>query len=909
MSESFVRKVQPFTIGTRLSVSGPATRSKGPNFPQQPSWQSDRVSLYLSQVQVSVATPHLAPLANRTTPTSGPVKQQQEDISTQDHRNQNAMSHRSSVSPTATSRSIRKITISGSPEKEDSSWRRQEESDHRVVIEKEDSSWRRQEESDHRVVIEKEDSSWRRQEESDHRVVIEKEDSSWRRQEESDHRVVIEKEDSSWRRQEESDHRVVIEKEDSSWRRQEESDHRVVIEKEDSSWRRQEESDHRVVIEKEDSSWRRQEESDHRVVIEKEDSSWRRQEESDHRVVIEKEDSSWRRQEESDHRVVIEKEDSSWRRQEESDHRVVIEKEDSSWRRQEESDHRVVIEKEDSSWRRQEESDHRVVSIGPEPGRHPVTGTPGSENIIINNINNNNSSKLPRIVGVSCENKPSSHFKDHGSVFGFLQTLGPRARSPRKDRDAETVVVPQNDSYTQRTSLFNQEVLQQGRGLIRAQHPGNSKIQDFLIRLEELWEELRRRHHRNQVYLQAGEEMSFRTVQLLQALGSIEAWLEAAELSMSNSQLAGDTETMRLAERDSCLLQTEMSCRGMELTALRQEMDRLGGQREGQCPGYPNTEGLQVPQHHTQVLPDLMDQVERKYQRVQNTLTQQSSSLQDTRMLTEFLETVELEERVELEETQEARGWGYSSNLGQPLHSEISSALTLLGDGGGSDGGEPLKEPLGNPVEELREAVEMLNDTVRERGRSQNHIHDQAIQTMIRQLAVLSVRVEDSLCCSRELNLDLLQREKDMAMRCEPERCGLEGLEEQQDHLEVNYAVLKEEVEELQRQTDYLEELCPERVTFLGVEVQGALGVWRELRRNVEENRDRLRQFVHLQDFFRTYCHDIVDGGHSGVYFSERVLHCGRDDQEQWLWRWRWMSRLTGSWRSWRSWMLQGGTC
>ncbi|XP_071247348.1 uncharacterized protein [Salvelinus alpinus] len=680
MSESFVRKVQPFTIGTRLSVSGPATRSKGPNFPQQPSWQSDRVSLYLSQVQVSVATPHLAPLANRTTPTSGPVKQQQEDISTQDHRNQNAMSHRSSVSPTATSRSIRKITISGSPEKEDSSWRRQEESDHRVVIEKEDSSWRRQEESDHRVVIEKEDSSWRRQEESDHRVVIEKEDSSWRRQEESDHRV--------------------------------------------------------------------------------------------------------------------------------------------------------VIEKEDSSWRRQEESDHRVVSIGPEPGRHPVTGTPGSENIIINNINNNNSSKLPRIVGVSCENKPSSHFK-------------------------------------------------QGRGLIRAQHPGNSKIQDFLIRLEELWEELRRRHHRNQVYLQAGEEMSFRTVQLLQALGSIEAWLEAAELSMSNSQLAGDTETMRLAERDSCLLQTEMSCRGMELTALRQEMDRLGGQREGQCPGYPNTEGLQVPQHHTQVLPDLMDQVERKYQRVQNTLTQQSSSLQDTRMLTEFLETVELEERVELEETQEARGWGYSSNLGQPLHSEISSALTLLGDGGGSDGGEPLKEPLGNPVEELREAVEMLNDTVRERGRSQNHIHDQAIQTMIRQLAVLSVRVEDSLCCSRELNLDLLQREKDMAMRCEPERCGLEGLEEQQDHLEVNYAVLKEEVEELQRQTDYLEELCPERVTFLGVEVQGALGVWRELRRNVEENRDRLRQFVHLQDFFRTYLAMIswMEDTRECI-FSERVLHCGRDDQE-----------------------------
>eukprot|EP00063_Salmo_salar_P061134 XP_014035969.1 PREDICTED: golgin subfamily A member 6-like protein 22 isoform X3 [Salmo salar] len=130
---------------------------------------------------------------------------------------QNAISLMS-VSPTTASRSIRKISISGSPEEEDSSWRRQEDSEHKVVVEVEDGSWRRQEDSEHKVVVEKEDSSWRRQEE----------DSSWRRQEELDHRVVVEEEDGSWRRQEELDHRVVVEEEDSSWRRQEELDHRVV---------------------------------------------------------------------------------------------------------------------------------------------------------------------------------------------------------------------------------------------------------------------------------------------------------------------------------------------------------------------------------------------------------------------------------------------------------------------------------------------------------------------------------------------------------------------------------------------------------------------------------------------------------------------------------------------------------
>lgn len=67
----------------------------------------------------------------------------------------------------------------------------------------------------------------------------------------------------------------------------------------------------------------------------------------------------------------------------------------------------------------------------------------------------------------------------------------------------------------------------------------------------------------------------------------------------------------------------------------------------------------------------------------------------------------------------------------QPLHSEISSAPTLLGlQGSGS--GEPLMESMGDPVEELREAVEMLNDTVRERGRAQSHEH--AVQELLKKV-------------------------------------------------------------------------------------------------------------------------------------------------------------------------------
>ncbi|XP_067465754.1 uncharacterized protein [Thunnus thynnus] len=396
-------------------------------------------------------------------------------------------------------------------------------------------------------------------------------------------------------------------------------------------------------------------------------------------------------------------------------------------------------------------------------------------------------------------------------------------------------------------------VKREGRGLVRAQHPGSAKIEEFLSQLEVLWEELRRRHQRNAVFLQASEELGFRVVKVLQALGSLEAWLESVELSMKESSLAGDPETMSMAERESCLLEKEVAARSLELSALRQEVDRLHGH------SHPHTRGL----------PTRMEEVERKYHRVQSALTQQSSELQDTRMLTEFLE------RVELEESQELNGSQYS--LGQPLHSEISSAPAMLGLQS-SGGGEPLIESMGDPVEELREAVEMLNDTVRERGRSQSH--DQAIQELLSKHARLAVRVEECLCCSKELSLDILEKETDMAVQCEPDRCGLEALQEKQDHLEIDYEVIREEVKEMEDQASRLEELCPERVHVLGAKIQATLQAWTELGTSVTENKSRLQEFVQLQDFFRSYLAMIswTEDTRSCI-FSDIALHLGKDGQ------------------------------
>ncbi|XP_051508279.1 uncharacterized protein LOC127414353 isoform X2 [Myxocyprinus asiaticus] len=405
----------------------------------------------------------------------------------------------------------------------------------------------------------------------------------------------------------------------------------------------------------------------------------------------------------------------------------------------------------------------------------------------------------------------------------------------------------------ERDILSNRErielVKREGHSLVRAQHPGSTKIQEFLSQLEVLWEELKRRHQRNGLVLQVSEELNCRVVRVLQSLCSLEAWLEAVELSIRQASLAGDPESVSMAEQESCQLERELQDRGLELQNLRQEVHHLSTQRH----------------LHTQLLPARLKDVEEKFSSVQAALTQQSSELKDTRMLTEFLEKVELEE-------------SNCSTLGEPLCGDLDSGPSLLGlPGNGHD--EPLMESIGNPVEELREAVEMLNDTARERGRSQSH--DQSIQELLSRHSLLSVRVEQCLQRCTELTKDVLEMESEMAVRCEPDRCGLDRLQEHQDKLEAEYKVLKVEMEAVENLAGRLTDVCPERMHRVRTDIQSSMNGWQELNKSVAENRRRLLQFDQLRQFFRNYLAMIswTEDTRSCI-FSESALRQSRENQE-----------------------------
>lgn len=117
MSESIARKVQPFTIGTRLSVPAvPKCQEFTQSYLQNQSLdncslQRNLNSLYLSRTQVC---PHGPCLASPVVKPASPGKHKQEEPAAEDHLNQNV------ASPSAVSRSIKKITISGNKEPADS---------------------------------------------------------------------------------------------------------------------------------------------------------------------------------------------------------------------------------------------------------------------------------------------------------------------------------------------------------------------------------------------------------------------------------------------------------------------------------------------------------------------------------------------------------------------------------------------------------------------------------------------------------------------------------------------------------------------------------------------------------------------------------------------------------------------
>ncbi|XP_039594246.1 spectrin beta chain, non-erythrocytic 1 isoform X5 [Polypterus senegalus] len=370
-------------------------------------------------------------------------------------------------------------------------------------------------------------------------------------------------------------------------------------------------------------------------------------------------------------------------------------------------------------------------------------------------------------------------------------------------------------------------VKKEGRSLVRAQHPGSAKIEEFLGQLEVLWEELIKRHQKNDILLEESERLNIKSFKVQKDMNDLGQWLKTVESSISSdTPLSGDPESMSAAERESSLLKVEVVSRGMELRALKQEVEKLRHRRH----------------YLAEKLQSQMGQLEDIYLSVLSALKQQTSELQDTRMLTEFLEKVQREEN-----QIQKRSLDKSQHRDTTLPESCPLPLVEV-DPHFIDSGRFDSDNIADPMEELREAVEMLNDTVRERGMSLTE--ELEIEDLFILHSNISLRISQLMSKNRELCAEIPKVETEMAVKCKPDLCALENLTNQQEDMEIDYEVVKEEVEELENQTIRFETL---RAHALEEEVRRTLKAWEDLGTIIAESRERLNQARLLQDFFRNY--------------------------------------------------------
>ncbi|XP_055762386.1 uncharacterized protein LOC129839132 [Salvelinus fontinalis] len=279
-------------------------------------------------------------------------------------------------------------------------------------------------------------------------------------------------------------------------------------------------------------------------------------------------------------------------------------------------------------------------------------------------------------------------------------------------------------------------------GSTQGQHQGCVKMEDLLGQVETLWEVLRRRLHRSIIYSNSSERINL--------------------------------------ERDD---------------NHETDKDRLEGRLSEYSATTKNVEFWSVPD-----VEELSETLEEN----------------DRGMLTELLRCLDQDENVDRCEV------------------ERQTLTGQMDDQGCMD----------YPMEDLGEAVE-------KRGHSLCQSQD--TQELLSQHSTVTLRINQLLSRCAEFSMDVLDTETDMAVRCEPYSSELEGLQEQQDELEKDYQVIKEEVEEMEGLALRLQVLLPDMTGALGEDIHATQQAWEELGWSMAENQCNLQQFQQLQDFLKAY--------------------------------------------------------
>ncbi|KAJ6664695.1 hypothetical protein lerEdw1_006268 [Lerista edwardsae] len=394
-------------------------------------------------------------------------------------------------------------------------------------------------------------------------------------------------------------------------------------------------------------------------------------------------------------------------------------------------------------------------------------------------------------------------------------------------RQANTLKdLPRQEVHLQDFCQVTDGELQQ---LLRTGHRWSPQMEEALEELEDLWAELKRRHQENGVALREIDT----ALRLVGELEETECWL-GTMTDLLPEPTAVNLDDLHVDIQKMRNLENQVVARSIKLQALQEEV-----QME---PSPEHTAAAMIQRK--------MERVKKKLSCVQEALRRRTLDLQDSLVLTEFLQNVQLEEMLNQRNHQQ----GVANQLGSKdsLRLLIAQSSHQLSSG-----------DMSKPLEELQEAVEMLNNVVKERewamevaskkeslehcGQALRNREEMGLAWIISQVETMRGRTE-------ALAQDITQAERSFAtVKSELDLRELQGLLKRQQEIESDMSDLEGSMLELKRKDSQLEEHSLVDVCDESRRVQETLEAWKELQKLVLDNAVRGQQAVCLQRFFRDY--------------------------------------------------------
>ncbi|XP_039202958.1 uncharacterized protein LOC120309616 isoform X1 [Crotalus tigris] len=391
-----------------------------------------------------------------------------------------------------------------------------------------------------------------------------------------------------------------------------------------------------------------------------------------------------------------------------------------------------------------------------------------------------------------------------------------RRKFPRQPKSLKDL--PQQEAHLQDICQDADGEIQQ---LLHTDHRWSPEMEDALEELGELWAELKKRHQENGKALQEIDT----ALQLVGELEAAECWLETVAGLLSEPRATKNLDDLQRDLQKVGTLKNKAGAWATKIHTLQEELQMVSSSE--------HTAAAMIQRK--------MRRVKEKLACVQEALQRQASNLHDSLILMEFLQNVQMDQRNQI------KGAPNQFSSPEPLHLVFAQSAQ-----------QGKSKDMSRPLKELQEAVEMLNNVVKEREQALKATTEteslECFTPVMKDkeeigLIWVTSQIETIRERAETLAQDLIQAERSFTtVKSEMDLLDVQGLQERQEEIESDMSQLEGNIEDLERAVTHLVQVSDDSKLILEI-----LEAWKDLQKLVLENSVHGQQTVRLWQFFKGY--------------------------------------------------------